>query len=103
MKIVSIALNVPGPVAVARLVAEGARAIKVEPPWGDPLHGLCTRWYDDLHRGVEVEREIGDVSNVDEVCRDMNEQAGTRRGQPRMQKRHEPRAFEPFQGVAHMK
>ena len=56
MKIVSIALNVPGPVAVARLVAEGAQAIKIEPPWGDPLHDLCKRWYDDLHRGVAVER-----------------------------------------------
>ena len=56
MKIVSIALNVPGPVAVARLVAEGAQAIKVEPPGGDPLHGLCRRWYDDLHRGIAVER-----------------------------------------------
>ena len=56
MKIVSIALNVPGPVAVARLVAEGARAIKIEPPWGDPLDGLCKQWYDDLHRGIAVER-----------------------------------------------
>lgn len=56
MKIVSIALNVPGPVAVARLAAEGARAIKIEPPSGDPLRGLCRRWYDDLHRGVAVER-----------------------------------------------
>ena len=43
MKIVSIALNVPGPVAVARLVADGAQAIKIEPPWGDPLDGLCRR------------------------------------------------------------
>ena len=49
MKIVSIALNVPGPVAVARLVAKGREAIKIEPPWGDPLHGLCKAWYDDLH------------------------------------------------------
>ena len=56
MKIVSIALNVPGPVAVARLVADGAQAIKVEPPWGDPLDALCKRWYDDLHRNVAVER-----------------------------------------------
>jgi len=56
VKIVSIALNVPGPVAVARLVAEGAQAIKIEPPSGDPLHGLCQRWYDDLHRGMAVER-----------------------------------------------
>ena len=56
MRIVSIALNVPGPVAVARLVAEGAEAFKIEPPWGDPLHGLCKRWYDDLHRDITVER-----------------------------------------------
>jgi alpha-methylacyl-CoA racemase len=56
VKIVSIALNVPGPVAIARLVAEGAQAIKIEPPWGDPLHDLCRRWYDDLHRGMRVER-----------------------------------------------
>jgi hypothetical protein len=41
---------------VARLVAEGAQAIKIEPPSGDPLHGLCQRWYDDLHRGMAVER-----------------------------------------------
>ena len=51
-----MALNVPGPVAIARLVAGGARAIKIEPPWGDPLEGLCKAWYDDLHRGITVER-----------------------------------------------
>jgi alpha-methylacyl-CoA racemase len=51
-----MAQNVPGPVAVARLVAEGARAIKIEPPWGDPLQNLCRPWYDDLHRGISVER-----------------------------------------------
>ena len=51
-----MALNVPGPVAVSRLVAEGARAIKIEPPWGDPLETICRPWYDDLHRGVTVER-----------------------------------------------
>jgi alpha-methylacyl-CoA racemase len=51
-----MALNVPGPVAVARLVAEGARAIKIEPPWGDPLEALCKAWYEELHAGVTVER-----------------------------------------------
>ena len=56
MRIVSMALNVPGPVAIARLVADGARAIKIEPPWGDPLERLCKEWYDDLHRGVTIER-----------------------------------------------
>src|SRR5687768_10730840 len=56
MRIVSIAQNVPGPAAVARLVAEGWRAIKIEPPSGDPLASLCAPWYDALHRGVRVER-----------------------------------------------
>jgi crotonobetainyl-CoA:carnitine CoA-transferase CaiB-like acyl-CoA transferase len=51
-----MALNVPGPVAVSRLVSDDARAIKIEPPWGDPLEGLCKPWYDDLHRGVTIER-----------------------------------------------
>lgn len=51
----TIALNVPGPVAVARLVAEGASAVKVEPPAGDPLRGYCPAWYEALHAGVPVE------------------------------------------------
>lgn len=51
-----MAQNVPGPVAVARLVHRGARAVKIEPPSGDQLAGLCRPWYDELHRGVDVER-----------------------------------------------
>mgnify|MGYP006270637089 CR=1 FL=1 len=46
-----MAQNVPGPVAVARLVAEGATAIKI-----DPLAHLCRSWYDELHAGVNIER-----------------------------------------------
>jgi crotonobetainyl-CoA:carnitine CoA-transferase CaiB-like acyl-CoA transferase len=56
MRIVSIAQNAPGPVAVARLVAGGATAIKIEPPWGDQIETLCKSWYDELHTGVSVER-----------------------------------------------
>ena len=56
MRIVSMAQNVPGPVAVSRLVAAGATAIKIEAPWGDQLEGLCKPWYDELHAGVVVER-----------------------------------------------
>lgn len=56
MKIVTLAQNVPGPVAVARLVAGGATAIKIEAPWGDPLEGFCKAWYDELHAGVTVVR-----------------------------------------------
>ena len=68
VRIVSMAQNVPGPVAVARLVAGGARAIKIEPPWGDPLEGLCKPWYDELHRGVAVERL--DLKSPDGHARD---------------------------------
>ena len=56
MKIVTMAQNVPGPAAVARLVAGGAAAIKIEAPWGDPLAGFCQTWYDELHAGVTVAR-----------------------------------------------
>ena len=55
-RIVSLAQNVPGPAAVARLVARGAHAIKIEPPAGDQLEQLCKPWYDELHAGVRVER-----------------------------------------------
>jgi crotonobetainyl-CoA:carnitine CoA-transferase CaiB-like acyl-CoA transferase len=54
--IVSLAQNVPGPVAVSRLVAGGARAIKIEPPAGDALERLAKPWYDELPAGVRVER-----------------------------------------------
>jgi alpha-methylacyl-CoA racemase len=56
MRIVSLAQNLPGPVAISRLVAEGARAIKIEPPWGDQVETLCKPWYDALHSGMTVER-----------------------------------------------
>src|SRR5687767_12623492 len=56
MTIVSIAQNVPGPVAVAKLVRRGAHAIKIEPPSGDQLATICPQWYSELHQGVRVER-----------------------------------------------
>lgn len=49
-----MAQNAPGPVAVSRLVAEGARATKIEPPSGDPLAALSPAWYDELHKGVAI-------------------------------------------------
>lgn len=54
VSVLSCALNVPGPVAVARLVAEGATAVKIEPPTGDPLANYSRSWYDELHAGVTV-------------------------------------------------
>ena len=56
MRLVSIAQNVPGPAAIARLVRRGATAVKIEPPGGDALETLSKSWYDELHAGVRVER-----------------------------------------------
>jgi alpha-methylacyl-CoA racemase len=56
IRIVSIALNLPGPLTLARLTAEGATGIKVEPPDGDPMAGFSPAWYDALHQGVQVRR-----------------------------------------------
>jgi crotonobetainyl-CoA:carnitine CoA-transferase CaiB-like acyl-CoA transferase len=55
-RLVSIAQNVPGPLAVARLAALGARVVKFETPTGDPLAAMCPSWYDEMHAGVAVER-----------------------------------------------
>jgi alpha-methylacyl-CoA racemase len=56
IRVVTIALNAPGPVAAARLRDAGAAVTKVEPPGGDPLEGYCAGWYRELHEGLTVER-----------------------------------------------
>lgn len=52
--VVTLALNVPGPVAAASLRGDGARVVKVEPPAGDPLSWMAPAWYAQLHQGTEV-------------------------------------------------
>jgi crotonobetainyl-CoA:carnitine CoA-transferase CaiB-like acyl-CoA transferase len=54
LAIVTMAQNLPGPVACARLRDLGARVMKVEPPAGDPLATICPGWYERLHAGMEV-------------------------------------------------
>lgn len=56
VRIVTIAGNVPGPMAVARLREAGASVVKIEPPAGDPLAGIAPAWYGTLHAGIPVER-----------------------------------------------
>lgn len=43
--VVSLAVNIPGPVMVARLAEHGALVTKIEPPEGDPLFHHDPRWY----------------------------------------------------------
>ncbi len=54
IKVVSLSINTPGPVAAARLAAMGAAVTKVEPPAGDPLKIATRPWYDRLCQGQTV-------------------------------------------------
>jgi crotonobetainyl-CoA:carnitine CoA-transferase CaiB-like acyl-CoA transferase len=56
LRIVSTALNLPGPAACARLRDFGAAVTKIEPPTGDPFETFCPSWYRRLHEGTTIER-----------------------------------------------
>lgn len=56
VKIVSLALNAPGPVAAARLTKLGAEVTKVEPPGGDATRNAAPAWYESLCQGQTVLR-----------------------------------------------
>jgi crotonobetainyl-CoA:carnitine CoA-transferase CaiB-like acyl-CoA transferase len=55
-RVLTLAVNLPGPVAAFRLTAMGASVVKVEPPDGDPLARICPGYYEDLSAGQEVVR-----------------------------------------------
>jgi alpha-methylacyl-CoA racemase len=56
IRIISTAVNVPGPVAAGMLRDIGATVVKVEPPGGDPLARAAPDWYGGLCAGMEVLR-----------------------------------------------
>src|SRR5690242_10600899 len=56
VRILTVAQNVPGPLAAARLARAGARVTKLEPPAGDPFLALSPAWYAEMHADVAVER-----------------------------------------------
>lgn len=53
-RVLTLALNVPGPIAAARLAGLGATVTKIEPPSGDPLAQACPDWYQQLSRHQEI-------------------------------------------------
>jgi crotonobetainyl-CoA:carnitine CoA-transferase CaiB-like acyl-CoA transferase len=55
-RVITLALNVPGPMAVERLRDLGATVTKIEPPQGDPLQTLSPHWYSRLTKGVTLVR-----------------------------------------------
>ena len=56
LRVVTTALNLPGPAACARLRDLGASVTKVEPPAGDPFEAYCPSWYSRLHASMVVRR-----------------------------------------------
>jgi alpha-methylacyl-CoA racemase len=55
-RVVSLAQNVPGPVAVAELRRMGVSVVKIEPLSGDPLAAMSPEWYGELTSGIEIVR-----------------------------------------------
>ena len=54
VRILSLALNLPGPAALMRCRQMGATCIKLEPPAGDPMGLYNPPTYAALHQGVRV-------------------------------------------------
>ena len=56
LRVVTTALNLPGPAACARMRDMGATVAKVEPPAGDPMERFNPSWYAKLHQGMTIGR-----------------------------------------------
>ncbi|MEO8851804.1 MAG: CoA transferase [Allobranchiibius sp.] len=54
VRVLSLAVNLPGPAAAARLQELGASVTKVEPPSGDPLMAATATYYEQLAAGQQV-------------------------------------------------
>ncbi len=71
IQVLTLAVNVPGPVAAARLRGLGATVVKVEPPEGDPLAQANRDWYEALVAGEKMIRlnlkETEDRARLDEL------------------------------------
>ena len=74
IRIISLALNLPGPAALMRLSQMGARCTKVNPPAGDPMQAYTPDGYAQLHQGVQ------------EISLDLKSAAGQRRLDQRLAK-----------------
>lgn len=64
IKVVSLCINTPGPLAAARLAGMGATVTKIEPPGGDPLKLAARGWYDALSQNQKV--MTLDLKNADD-------------------------------------
>lgn len=63
--VVSLAINLPGPLTAARLTKLGAHVTTVLPPSGDPLQLYQPKWFAELHSGQEF--IILDLKSADAI------------------------------------
>jgi len=56
IKIVNLAVNLPGPAAAQRLSRMGAEVVKVEAPSGDPMEIYHAGWYAEMADGQTIVR-----------------------------------------------
>ncbi len=54
VRLLSLALNLPGPAALMRCQQMGARCVKLEPPSGDPMQRYSPTAYAQLQSGIKV-------------------------------------------------
>lgn len=70
IRILSLALNVPGPAALMRLHAMGANCTKLEPPAGDPMRQYNPAVHAALHAGVKlVSADLRDAAGQAVIAR----------------------------------
>jgi crotonobetainyl-CoA:carnitine CoA-transferase CaiB-like acyl-CoA transferase len=62
-RVLSLALNLPGPAALMRLHQLGASCTKLEPPGGDPMQRYNPQAYAEMHVGVRMLKS--DLKRVD--------------------------------------
>ncbi|MFQ6330922.1 CoA transferase [Nocardia sp. CWNU-33] len=69
VRVVSLAVNLPGPLAAAHLAGFGASVTKIEPPGGDPLAAVAPGWYAELTSNQQVTvldlKDAGDRAELD--------------------------------------
>lgn len=56
MRVLNLALNLPGPAAALRLHRMGAEVTKLEPPSGDPMEQYHGAWYREMSAGHTLVR-----------------------------------------------
>lgn len=74
VSVVSLAVNLPGPLAATRLREFGATVTKVEPPTGDPLAAAAPAWYAALTTGQHIVgldlKDLDDRAKFNELLAD---------------------------------